>query len=572
MLLDELERARPGVPALGGLASAAVGGGGVLLQDGEVRSEGAVAALISGMEVLPCVSQGAMPVGPEMTVTAAEANVIGELASRPAMERLGEVIEELPGDERELAAGGVLLGIVVDENRPEYLRGDFLVRPIVGADRETGALAIGQASASAADGAAPRPRRGIGRPRAARGAATSARRWRRQAPGALLFTCNGRGTRMFAVPDHDAGAIAEALGPPSAGFFCPARSGPSGARISCTASRPRGGLSRRLTGVKRSHRLGGVFRGNKRRMPRPIRKPAICLIAAISALSAAASANAADTFAPTGNLVKARGNAVAVPLPGGRVLVYGGTTTLESSSGVVNSAEVYDPSSGRFTELPTAPARAFAAAAPLQDGRVLIAGGKDAGGVAVATAEIYDPQTNSSTPVGAMGTPRSDAVAAPLPDGRVLVAGGITGSFDPIVASAEIFDPGTNTFSAAGIGPMQAPRAGAAASRLPDGRVLVAGGRTVAVAADLERRSVQPGDRHVQLGGPDGGRPLGRDRPPSSGTGGCSWPAACRRAQSPCPARRRSIRRRTASAPPASDQWAPSASTPFPLHSQTGRC
>ena len=63
---------RPGVPVLGGLASASVGGGTVLLQDGEVRTEGAVAAVLAGLEVLPCVSQGAMPVGPEMTVTAAE--------------------------------------------------------------------------------------------------------------------------------------------------------------------------------------------------------------------------------------------------------------------------------------------------------------------------------------------------------------------------------------------------------------------------------------------------------------------------------------------------------------------
>ncbi len=231
VLLDELERARPGVPALGGLASASVGGGGVLLQDGEVRSEGAVAALISGLEVLPCVSQGAMPVGPEMTVTAAEANVIGELASRPAMERLGEVIEDLPGDERELAAGGVLLGIVVDENRPEYLRGDFLVRPIVGADRESGALAIGHSvrvgqtvrlhvrDAASADRDL---REALRTQSEAMGDAGAA--------GALLFTCNGRGSHMFDVPDHDATAIEDALGAPSAGFFCAGEIGPVGGR------------------------------------------------------------------------------------------------------------------------------------------------------------------------------------------------------------------------------------------------------------------------------------------------------------------------------------------------------
>ena len=96
------------------------------------------------LEVLPCVSQGAGPVGPEMTITGAEANVIGQLAGKPAMERLGEVIAALPEHERELAASGVLIGLVIDENRPEYERGDFLVRPIIGADRESGAIAIGE--------------------------------------------------------------------------------------------------------------------------------------------------------------------------------------------------------------------------------------------------------------------------------------------------------------------------------------------------------------------------------------------------------------------------------------------
>jgi small ligand-binding sensory domain FIST len=231
VLLDELERSRPGVPALGGLASASIGGGSVLLQDGEVRTEGAVGAVLSGLEVLPCVSQGAMPVGPEMTITAAEANVIHELASRPAMERLGEVIEELPDDERELAASGVLLGIVVDENRPEYRRGDFLVRPIAGADRETGALAIGQAvrvgqtvrlhvrDAASAD----RDLREALRAQAeALGDAGAA--------GALVFTCNGRGSHMFDVPDHDATAVEDALGAPAAGFFCAGEIGPVGGR------------------------------------------------------------------------------------------------------------------------------------------------------------------------------------------------------------------------------------------------------------------------------------------------------------------------------------------------------
>jgi len=231
VLLGELERRLPGTPVLGGLASAAFAGGSVLLRDGEVHSEGAVAVLLSGAEVLPCVSQGAMPVGPEMTVTAAEENLIGELAGKPAMERLGEVIAGLPEDERELAANGVLLGVVIDENRPEYLRGDFLVRPIVGADRDSGSLAIGQRvrvgqtvrvhvrDAASADADMREALRAHAQALGDDGAA-----------GALLFTCNGRGSHMFDVPDHDATALEDALGAPAAGFFCAGEIGPVGGR------------------------------------------------------------------------------------------------------------------------------------------------------------------------------------------------------------------------------------------------------------------------------------------------------------------------------------------------------
>lgn len=230
-LLGVLGDTRPGMPVLGGLASASAGGDGVLLRDGEVHGDGAVCALLEGVEVLPCVSQGAMPVGPEMTVTASEGGVIAELAGRPALERIGEVIEALPADERALAAAGVLLGIVIDENRPEYLRGDFLIRPIAGADRESGSLVIGRdvrvgqtirlhvRDAASADRDLREALRAQSDALGAEGAA-----------GALLFTCNGRGSRMFDVPDHDAGTLEDALGAPAAGFFCAGEIGPVGGR------------------------------------------------------------------------------------------------------------------------------------------------------------------------------------------------------------------------------------------------------------------------------------------------------------------------------------------------------
>jgi small ligand-binding sensory domain FIST len=230
-LIAALERSRPHLPMLGGLASASFAGGAVLLQDGEVRTDGAVGVRIRGLEVLPCVSQGAGPVGPEMTITKAEANVIGELAGKPAMERLGEVIASLPEEDRDLASSGVLIGVVIDENRPDYDRGDFLVRPIIGADRESGAIAIGEhvrvgqtvrlqvRDAASADEDLRAALRAQAQALGSDGAA-----------GALLFTCNGRGWHMFDVPDHDAGAIEDALGVPTAGFFCAGEIGPVGGR------------------------------------------------------------------------------------------------------------------------------------------------------------------------------------------------------------------------------------------------------------------------------------------------------------------------------------------------------
>ena len=227
-LLTHLNAERPEMPVLGGLASAIAGGSAVLFCDREIFPGGAVACSLSGVALTPCVSQGATPVGPEMTITRAHGNQIEELASRPAIERLREAIAALPAREQALAAQGLMLGVVIDENQPEYERGDFLVRPIIGA--QGGALAIGELV-----------RVGQTVRMHVRDAATAdedlreALRLQREplgsgAAGALVFTCNGRGSRMFAVPDHDAAAVDEALGAPAAGFFCAGEIGPVGGR------------------------------------------------------------------------------------------------------------------------------------------------------------------------------------------------------------------------------------------------------------------------------------------------------------------------------------------------------
>jgi len=218
------------MPVLGGIASAGPGPD-TLLYDGERAGGGAVGVLLRGADVRACVSQGACPVGPEMAVTAAEGSEIHELASEPALERLQRAIGELEPAEQAMAGGGILLGIVIDPNKPDYERGDFLTRGIVGVDEQTGSLTVG---ARVAVGQTVRLQ--------VRDAASAhedlALALDRQLAdldgppaGALVFTCNGRGSRMFGTPDHDAQAVAEAFsGAPTGGFFCAGEIGPVGDR------------------------------------------------------------------------------------------------------------------------------------------------------------------------------------------------------------------------------------------------------------------------------------------------------------------------------------------------------
>jgi small ligand-binding sensory domain FIST len=229
--LAKLNEEEDSVPLVGGLAA----GGGeadtqALFVDGEVVYEGAVGAVLRGVPVRTVVSQGCEPVGRDSVITHAEDNVVFELAGEPALERLkGDVATLTPDQERSAAEGGVLAGLVIDENRADYGRGDYLMRALIGVDEETGALAIGEAvrigqtlrfhvrdAASADEDLRENLRATLNGERAA---------------GALLFTCNGRGTGMFDDPDHDARAVAELLGDDAlAGFFCAGELGPVGGK------------------------------------------------------------------------------------------------------------------------------------------------------------------------------------------------------------------------------------------------------------------------------------------------------------------------------------------------------
>ena len=132
-----------------------------------------------------------------------------------------------------------------------------------------------------------------------------------------------------------------------------------------------------------------------------------------------------NVFSPVGSMTSVRTNAVAAALPDGRALVAGG----RDDDPILASAEVFNPGTNSFSAAgigSMSVPRVAAVAAPLPDGRVLVAGGTNDSSPALSTAEVFDPQTNgfSSAGIGAMGAGRTSAFAAPLADGRVLVAGG----------------------------------------------------------------------------------------------------------------------------------------------------
>ena len=163
-------------------------------------------------------------------ITRADGHLIFEIGGRPPLARLRELATALPRREQELLAQGAHLGMVIDEYQAEPRQGDFLIRGIAGADPESGAIAVGeevevgqtvQFHVRDAHSADVDLRRTLEREAAALGS--------RQAAGALLFTCTGRGSRMFSEPDHDTGLLTKMLGQiPVAGFFCDGELGPVG--------------------------------------------------------------------------------------------------------------------------------------------------------------------------------------------------------------------------------------------------------------------------------------------------------------------------------------------------------
>lgn len=224
--LDALNRSAAGLKIAGGMASAGNRPGvNRLVLDRQVIEEGAVALLLDrpgGFRTV--VSQGCRPIGRPMIVTQASQNVIQQLGRRPALEVFRELYDALSPADQRLARQGLHIGRVINEYQEKFDRGDFLVRNVVGAD-PSGAITITD-------------RARVGQTvqfhvRDAETADEDLRALLEPGPdgiaGALVFTCNGRGSRLFPAPDHDASALQARYGPiPAAGFFAMGELGPVG--------------------------------------------------------------------------------------------------------------------------------------------------------------------------------------------------------------------------------------------------------------------------------------------------------------------------------------------------------
>ena len=230
--LWQWNQAYPSSPVFGGLASGdPASDRAQLYWNGDVYEEGGIGISFRGRTALTgVISQGCTPIGETWTITKAEGNIIHEIGNQPAYQVLLETFNELTPQEKKKTRGNLFVGLVVNEYLDEHQRGDFLIRNLVGADPQSGSLAVGGF-----------PRNGQTLQFQRRDAETADddlqtmltraadRLQDRTTYGGCLCACNGRGQGLFGVPDHDAAAVQSHfrdLG--VAGFFCNGEIGPVG--------------------------------------------------------------------------------------------------------------------------------------------------------------------------------------------------------------------------------------------------------------------------------------------------------------------------------------------------------
>ncbi len=230
--LTDWNEAFPGIPCLGGLAS---GGSTVedifLFRDHQrLRAGGVALGLSGGVRVVPVVSQGCKPIGEPLTITGVDENMLQSVGSRPAYAVLESAFQTLTDEERARSRGNLFVGLATSEYLEEFHRGDFLIRQILAADSDSGAVMVGglprvgqTLQYQLRD---PRTSHEDLRERAAAIRAGGARPF-----AMIVFSCLGRGRQFFSVENHDAGVLASTFGPvPATGFFGHGELGPVGGK------------------------------------------------------------------------------------------------------------------------------------------------------------------------------------------------------------------------------------------------------------------------------------------------------------------------------------------------------
>jgi small ligand-binding sensory domain FIST len=228
-LLGILNTDYPDLPIFGGQTSGQAGGN-MLILNNKVIGQGAVGVLLGGgIRVTPLVSQGCKPIGQPYVVTEVTGNILRQIGGVPPLTRLKETLADLPPQVKRAMSTNLQLGVVIDEHKLDPEAGDFLIRGLIQADPNTGAMSVGE-TLSVGQTVQFQVRDAASADADLKGMLESRMASVQTPPqGALLFTCNGRGSNLFGVEDHDASEIRSALGGlPLAGMFCGGEIGPIG--------------------------------------------------------------------------------------------------------------------------------------------------------------------------------------------------------------------------------------------------------------------------------------------------------------------------------------------------------
>ena len=201
----------------------------VLCRDGHaISGDGLALGLRGGVAVRTIVSQGCRPIGEPLTITGARQNLLITLGSKPAYTVLNDVFNRLSDHDKARARGNLFAGLAMSEYVHDYKRGDFLIRNILAADPDAGAVEVG-APLRVGQTLQYQLRDRDSADEDLRELCHTADTEGTRPFASFLFACNGRGRGLFSVPNHDAGVLAEVLGAhPSAGFFCAGEIGPVG--------------------------------------------------------------------------------------------------------------------------------------------------------------------------------------------------------------------------------------------------------------------------------------------------------------------------------------------------------